>query len=175
MKKLALLLCLAGCSNDTTPTPQPQPQPKAALKRASDCIFFTAPAAWIEEEPSNNMRKAQFKVVDKEKKAGDAWFVISKLALQPIEPNIDRWAKQMGLESGKGVEMKGNHAFWLVDFTVAYTSDQGEETPSARMIAAILNSGSASWFFKLIGPTDTVADYKDDFIAMMKSVKDKGE
>lgn len=40
-----------------------------------------------------------------------------------------------------------------------------------RMLAAIVPHGEVSWFFKMTGPRDAVAEQMDNFLALIKSIK----
>jgi hypothetical protein len=167
----SLLLLAASCSNDTTPVTPPKQPDKPVAPSDPDLISFTAPGGWIKETPSNNMRKAQYRVPDREKKAADATFTLSKLTPQPFPPNLERWAMQMGCDVPKFEEFKETHKVYFAQLDGEYRSDSGDEVPAARMLGAMVDTGEAAWFFKLVGPADTVGDYKDDFLKMVKAAK----
>ncbi len=180
MKNLALaLVLLAACSNGNSSTPAPNPNPapkepaaKPPVKRAEGLISFTAPSGWIEEEPENNLRKAQLKVPDKEKKAADALFVLSKFGPQEVEPNLQRWAGQMQCDVPEAEEIAAAHKTFFADFKGHYRSGEtGDDIENARMLVAMVMDGDVTWFFKLTGHADTVGDWRDEFIAMLKGAK----
>jgi len=168
---LLVLLLAASCSNDTTPVTPPRQPDKPAVPADPDLISFDAPAGWVKEPPANNMRKAQFRVPDREKKAADAMFTLSKLSPQPFPPNLERWAMQMGCDVPKHEELQGVHKIFFAQLDGEYRSDAGDEVPAARMLGAMVDTGEAAWFFKLVGPIDTVGDYRDDFLKMLKAAK----
>ena len=39
------------------------------------------------------------------------------------------------------------------------------------MLGAIVEASDGPWFFKLVGPADTVGDWKDEYVAMLKAAK----
>jgi len=106
---IASLLTLMACSPDPTP-PAPKVAPDPAnvstepvvanidrpARPAGDVIKFDAPAGWTKEEPSNNMRKAQYKVPDKEKKGGDAQLALVYFGPRndALEDNLKRWPRR---------------------------------------------------------------------------------
>src|SRR5579862_4543925 len=137
MNKLPLVfLFLVSCSPDPTPPTPKAPEspgkepammmpPERPPRPAVDLIKFDAPAGWTKEEPSSNMRKAQYKIPDKEKKAADA-----QLALFYFGPNNDmlaenlkRWAQQMGADDPKSEVIQGKCKITLVDLKGTYTGD----------------------------------------------------
>src|SRR5947207_9400569 len=105
MNKLTMvILALVSCSPDPTP-PAPKAAPDASMplmaeqerapRPAVDLIKFDAPAGWTKEEPSSNMRKAQYKVPDKEKKGADAQLALFYFGArnEMLEDNLKRWAQ----------------------------------------------------------------------------------
>lgn len=179
MKQLAFaLLLLASCSPDPGPSgktdPAPTTDPAPATPRpAVKLIGFTAPAGWIQEEPTNNMRKAQYRVPDKQKQAKDALFVLSTTRTwspESFQENLDRWSAQMGGAAPKVETFVGQCKTTLVDLTGDYRSDfDPEPVTGARMLVAIVETPDAPWFFKMVGPQETVGGWRDDFVAMLKA------
>ena len=141
---------------------------------AQDVITFKAPEAWKKEEPSSNMRKGQYRIPDKEKTAKDAELAIFFFpgGGGGIKANIDRWAGQMGATDVKTEVLEGAHKIHLIDLKGTYTGDR-ETGPQegARMLGAIVEATDGPWFFKLVGPADTVGDWKDEYVAMLKAAK----
>jgi hypothetical protein len=141
---------------------------------AQDVIAFKAPEAWKKEEPSSNMRKGQYKIPDKEKTAKDAELAIFYFGANAggIKANVDRWAKQMGAEEVKTETIEGAHKIHLLDLKGTYTGDAAAgPQENQRMLGAIVEAGDGPWFFKLVGPADTVGDWKDEYVAMLKAAK----
>ena len=141
---------------------------------AQDVITFKAPEAWKKEEPSSNMRKGQYKIPDKEKTAKDAELAIFYFGAGAggIKANIDRWAQQMGATDVKTEVIEGAHKVHLLDLKGTYTGDAAAGPQAgARMLGAIVEATDGPWFFKLVGPADTVGDWKDEYVAMLKAAK----
>jgi hypothetical protein len=190
MKKTLIgLLLLAGCSPDAGPTPPPVPPVSAERSEAAppaepaesklppayagQSIPFKAPEGWESEEPSNRLRVAQYKVPDKAGKAEAAEFVLSTTRIWSDEmrhENVLRWGQQMGVDDPKAETLQGRHKILLVDLKGTYHSDFAPEPiPKARMLVATVEPGGAPWFFKLIGPEETVSGWREEFLEMVKA------
>ena len=79
-------------------------------------LGIMAPEEWIKEKPSNNMRKGQYRIPDKQKVAGDAALAIFHFSFaSPLQANIERWQGQMGGAEAKTEEIKGALKITLVD------------------------------------------------------------
>jgi hypothetical protein len=193
MNKLMIaILALVSCSPDPTPppltlAPDPatvtvEPPPMAEVERparpAVDLIKFDAPAGWSKEEPSSNMRKAQYKVPDKEKKAGDGQMALFYFGNRNdmLEDNLKRWASQMGAADPKTEVIQGKCKIHLVDLKGTYTGDNDKgPQDNQRLLAAVVENADGPWYFKLVGPADTVGPWKDEFVAMLKAAGTKEE
>jgi len=182
MKNLALaLLFLAACSPDagptaskTEPAPAPSPDPAPQPPRpAVKLIDFSAPSGWEKQDPTNNMRKAQYLVHDRQKQAKDALFVLSTTRAwgpDSMQENLDRWSAQLGGATPKVETFVGQCKVTLVDLTGDYRSDfDPEPIPGARMFVAVVETPDAPWFFKLVGPQETVGGWREEFVTMVKA------
>jgi hypothetical protein len=188
-KLLIAILALVSCSDDATPprpTAAPESPGSAAIasaperpaRPAVDVIKFDAPAGWVKEEPSSNMRKAQYKVPDKEKKGADAQMALFYFGARNdmLEDNLKRWAQQMGAADPKTEVLQGKCRIHLVDLKGTYTGDQQQGAQeNQRLLAAVVESADGPWYFKLVGPAETVGPWRDDFIKMLKGAGEKKE
>ncbi|HLY08899.1 MAG TPA: hypothetical protein VKW04_06255 [Planctomycetota bacterium] len=189
MNKLPIaFLLLASCSPDPTPpppkaapeTPGREPAmmapPERPARPAGDIISFDAPASWVKEEPSSNMRKAQYKVPDKEKKAGDAQLALFYFGPnnEMLDDNVKRWAQQMGAADPNAQVIQGKCKITLVDLKGTYTGDQkAGPQENARLLAAVVEAADGPWYFKLVGPAETVGPWRDEFVALLKGAGGK--
>lgn len=187
-KLLIALLALVSCSPDPVPPPPkaaPDPNapvmmeaPERPARPAVDLIKFEAPAGWVKEEPSSNMRKAQYKVPDKDKKGGDAQLALFYFGPRNdmLEENLKRWAQQMGAADPKPEVIQGKCKVTLVDLKGTYTGDQQNgPQDNTRMLAAVVENQDGPWYFKLVGPAETVGPWRDEFIKMLKGAGEKKE
>jgi hypothetical protein len=189
MNKLIIaLLALVSCSPDPTPPPPkmaPDPSttvepamPERPPRPAVDLIKFDAPSGWTKEEPSSNMRKAQYKVPDKEKKGADAQLALFYFGPRNdmLEDNLRRWAQQMGAADPKTEVLQGKCKIHLVDLKGTYTGDQQQgPQENQRLLAAVVENVDGPWYFKLVGPADTVGPWREEFITMLKAAGTKEE
>ncbi len=147
----------------------------AAAALQDEPVKFEAPREWTKETPSSPMRKAQYKVPDKEKKAADAQLTLFYFGAGGgggVEANLKRWAGQMGGAEAKPEKIEGKLKVTLVDLKGTYTEKPGA-TPieDARMLGAIVETDKGPWFFKLVGPADTVGDWRDEMVKLLKEAQ----
>ncbi|HUR38321.1 MAG TPA: hypothetical protein VM222_02455 [Planctomycetota bacterium] len=188
MNKLSLsFILLVSCSPDPTPpapkiAPEAKPEPAMMMppdrpaRPAVDVISFEAPAGWTKEEPSNNMRKAQYKVPDKAKKAGDAQLALFYFGPNndALKDNVQRWAQQMGADDPKAEVIQGKCKITLVDLKGTYTGDsKSGPQEKSRMMAAVVEAADGPWYFKLVGPEETVGAWREEFVTMLKGAGGK--
>jgi hypothetical protein len=147
----------------------------AALAPQDDKIIkFEAPKEWTQEKPSSSMRKAQYKVPDKEKKGKDAELILSFFGKNSggIEANLKRWSAQMGGVDAKPESIEGKCKVTLVDLKGTYTPGfGGDVVEEARMIAAMVETDDGPWFFKLVGPAGTVGGWKEEMVKLLKAAQ----
>ena len=189
LKPLLLALAtLVSCAPDAPPPPVAPPspssspaiqeQPERPARPAVDLIKFEPPAAWVKEEPANNMRKAQYKIPDKEKKGGDGQLAVFYFGNRNdmLNDNLKRWAQQMGHDDPKAEVIQGTCKVHLVDLKGTYTGDnqQGPQE-NQRMLAAVVEAEDGPWYFKITGPAATVGPWKDEVVKMLKTAGGKKE
>jgi hypothetical protein len=134
-------------------------------------LQFETPKEWVKGTPSSKMRKAQYGVPDKEKKAKDAEFAVFHFGkgAGSVEDNIKRWGGQMGVEKPKSEAIEGKCKVTLVDITGTYTERPGSAPiENARMLAAVVETPDGPWFLKLTGVADTVGDWREEFVKLLK-------
>jgi hypothetical protein len=146
----------------------------AVLLQDEKIIQFEAPKEWTKETPANRMRKAQYKVPDKEKKAKDAELTLFFFGPNAggVDANLKRWAAQMGQAAAKGEAIEGKCKVTLVDLKGTYTErPDADPVENARMLAAVVETAGGPWFFKLVGPADTVGDWREEYVALLKAAQ----
>ena len=146
----------------------------STLPQDEKVIKFEAPKEWTKETPSSRMRKAQYKIPDKEKKAKDAEFALFYFGANAgtIDANLKRWAGQMGQASATPEKIEGACKITLVDLKGTY-QERPDVDPieNARMLAAVVETADGPWFFKIVGPADTVGDWREETVKMLKEAK----
>lgn len=188
-------LVLSACSSDSgssgdqaEPAPpakqnasQQIPPPPAGSGHGETGMSWTAPAGWTEQQPSSGMRKAQFGVPGA---AGAAELVVFYFGPnQGGDPmtNAERWAGQFTKTDGTPAldAMKTEQASFggmktlMVEVEGVYRNSMAgpESFPDYKLLGAVVEGPDANWFFKLTGPTATVAENRDAFTAFLSSLR----
>ena len=173
----------SGARTLDIPAPR-SPTPAETRAGQPGKLSWTVPATWIEEQPANSMRFAQYRVPGA---AGDGECVVFYFGPgqggDPIS-NANRWAGQFSQPDGRPtaevmqiVELETTRvAVHLIEITGTYDGGMSsiEELPAAMLLGGIAQGSDAPWFFKFIGPEETVRAERAAFIAMMESAKIDG-
>ncbi|MCI0568251.1 MAG: hypothetical protein L0Z52_08705 [Acidobacteria bacterium] len=159
--------------------------PSAAPVEAGGGLIWTVPSSWIEEPPASSMRKAQYSLpaAPGDPEPGQcAVFYFGVGQGGDIQANVDRWAAQF-------VDAAGGHpAPTVTQGTVAgrkvmKVTTEGTYTPSPMMggdmtpkpgqklLGAIVEGPDSNWFFKCTGPKKTVELHREEFDALIGSVR----
>jgi hypothetical protein len=187
-----LLLALAGCSGGSDRQSEPAPaalKPTAAHGSAAAAggpLKFTPPADWISEKPSSSMRQAQYRLPRVEGDPEDGEVVVFYFQGQGggVQANIDRWIGQFQKADGRPANDDARTTkrevhgipLTLVDVSGTYLSSMGpmlsevKAKPGFRMVAAVAETGSGPWFFRMTGPAKTVARWEPSFQAFLETL-----
>jgi hypothetical protein len=181
---MASVWMLAACSEDSR-----EGAGSAAIKPprgSGSALKFTAPAGWVAETPSSAMRKAQYTLPRVEGDPEDAKMAVFFFEGQggSVQANIDRWIGQFHKADGSPatdaarISKKESHGIPLtiVDVSGTYKESMGPMTgttpkPNFRMLAAVAETGSGPWFFKLTGPAKTLAKWESSFHAFLDTIE----
>jgi hypothetical protein len=148
-------------------------------------LAWNAPSAWVSEKPASSMRRAQYKVPGS---AGDGECVVFYFGPgQGGDPmsNANRWAEQFSRADGSpaGSTMKtselevGGLKVFVVEVAGTYnggmtmTAAKPTPKPGYRLLGAVAPGPDANWYFKFTGPDATVAEQRDAFLSMVRSLK----
>jgi hypothetical protein len=153
-------------------------------------IAFEPPAAWTSEPVSSSMRKAQYRIPGSKGPESDGLMVVFYFGTGQggsVDLNIDRWKGMFSTADGKPVpdtaikresrEVNGMKVTTL-DVTGRYVDPMagGSGTPPAgdsRMLSAIIETTQGLWFFKGVGPVETMSTHTENFMKFVDSVKKK--
>jgi hypothetical protein len=153
---------------------------------AASELRFTPPDGWISERPTSAMRKGQYRLPRAEGDAEDAELVVFYFEGQggSVQANIDRWIGQFekpaggSAAEGAKVTKRQSHGIpvTLVDCSGTYTGgggpmSAGPAKPNYRMLAAVAETPSGPWFFKLTGPARTVARWESSFSRFLDTIQ----
>ena len=98
------------------------------------------------------------------------------LPSSPLLANVNRWEGELGLppsdDAGldkvvQHIDSDGGAHVDLVDLTGPESADK----PRQRMLAALIENQGRTWFFKAVGPAETMGAQRDNFEKFLRSVK----
>jgi hypothetical protein len=62
----------------------------------------------------------------------------------------------------------------MVDLKGTYTGDsKAGPQENSRMMAAVVEAADGPWYFKLVGPAESVGPWREEFITMLKGAGGK--
>jgi hypothetical protein len=141
----------------------------------------TVPTEWVGEQPTNTMRTAQYKLpgdsdvrvyVFKFPKGGDS----PMGNMDDTDANIERWkAEYMEAMNVETKTYENGATAFAADGTFKKKKHMGDneytEMPDYMTLAALIPTDSAVFTFKMNGPKEEVQAQKDNFMAMIESIK----
>ncbi len=148
-------------------------------------ISWDDPAAWKRVAPTSAMRKASYVIPKAAGEAEDATLAVFYFGPSSgggVEPNIRRWVGQFkGVDESqvKRQERDANglhqHVVEIVSgtFLSGMPGQATSEKQNHALLGAIVASPTGHYFFKLTGPTKTVAAARADFFKLLDSTKPK--
>ncbi len=148
-------------------------------------LGWKVPAGWVEEPPSSNLRKAQYKVPGPGGNGECIVFYFGPGQGGDAMSNAQRWASQFKQADGSTSEqsMKTKNyqvgGIPVLEVEVAGTYAGGmtmtmapaEDKPGYMLLGAVAQGPDSNWFFKFTGPESTVKGQRDAFEQMIKSLK----
>ena len=145
-------------------------------------IDFAVPASWQSEPPASSMRIAQAAIPGPGGRGDLVVFYFGPGGGGGVEANIQRWIDQMEVPAGTSpapetFEANGYRVTWIDVPGTLKPSTMGTgpttEQPNSRLLGAVVEGAGGPWFFKATGPDSTISAERDDFLAMLKSVRAK--
>lgn len=196
---LAALVATAACSKKapeptaTAPiptssapqSPQVAPAPTAigSVQQEPLHITWVDPPAFRRVPPSNPMRKAAFVVPHAASDHEDGELTVFYFGPGQggsIDANVERWIGQFSDVKPGAVKRADRDAGGLREHTVELDSGtfsggmgmgDGKPKPHYGLLGGIVETPSGPYFFKLTGPSATVAQAKPDFYKLLDSIK----
>lgn len=161
-------------ANPAGPVSGDQTMANTAVPTATGAdLTWTAPAHWT-AKPASAMRRGSFSIKGD---GGDADLSITAFpgSTGGLLANVNRWRGQLGLAPLADADVAANTTsidagelhLTVVDFT---GNASGKPT---RILGAIVPHGTDTWFFKLMGPDQLVANEKPAFLEFLKTIKSR--
>jgi hypothetical protein len=151
-----------------------------------DGMKAAIPGSWQQEKPENRLRYLQFKLPKVKDDKEDAVLIVTKIG-GSAEENIKRWKAQLIPPEGKSlddavkvteIKIGGVKAPYL-DGSGTYKDNPQPFNPQSktinrpnyRLLAIHYEGKDDPYQFKLYGPADTVANYKQGLEDWLKGLK----
>jgi hypothetical protein len=150
-------------------------------------LTWDTPATWTQEQPSNAMRMAQYRVPAAGGDTEDGECVVFYFGPGQggdAPSNVARWVSMFSTPAGGPVEGKvseqklGDKLVTRIEAAGTYQPTammMGGPPPSRKpgslMLGAIVPGADANWFFRCIGPQKTIAANRGAFDGFIASVK----
>lgn len=169
---------LDGTRSPNSP-PDQGPAPAPALR-------YSVPATWQREPVRSPLRSDQYRLPRAAGDAEDAELAVFGGIGGSVEDNVTRWRGQFTTPDGRPIPDEGlvRESFevgslrvTVVDLAGRYAADAmmagGPAVPrdNYRLLAAVVEGAAGPVFFKVVGPAETVAQYRADFLAMLRTLK----
>ena len=163
-------------------------QGSASRKLVVDRLEFVLPSAWVVEQPTSTMRKAQLRLPGDGD--SDAELVIYNFGTTPeaggsVEANFDRWCGQFvqadGRDSTEVATRRESQisgmAVHTIDISGRYVAavrpgnPEMHDKPDHRMLGSVIISPAGKYFLKLLGPSSTVEKHAARYEEFLRSLK----
>lgn len=146
-------------------------------------LAMAIPESWQQEPPDNEFRLAQYRVPGAED-AGDGTFTIFQFGRTQggsLEDNLQRWTQQFTDGAGGPVRPTIDQfevgAMHITTHEASGMFSGGMGSPPQEnytVINAMVGTPGGSFFPKLAGPSATIAQHRDAFIAMLRALEWRG-
>ncbi len=168
---LSSLLVLAGCYRVVMPG-----------------LSYSPPDGWIREEPTSEYRMIQYRLRGENEQIGDARLVVAYFGHQgarSVESNFDRWINLFEQSDGRPsrdvarIERRNVNGFEVHELSLEGTYvaavtpgfDEHLNRTGRRLEAAVVFSEAGPYYFKAVGPSETVTRWEASFEALLASLK----
>ena len=152
-------------------------------------LTFKVPAAWKKEQPKSAMRQAQLKVdpVKGDTEPAELVLFVFPNGAGTVDANIDRWESQfveaggktpkakVDKKKGKGVDVTRVEISGRYVAAVSPGAAEKNNKAEYRLLGAIVETPTAGYFFKMVGPDKTMIGAREGFDAMIASIAKSGE
>jgi hypothetical protein len=186
----AALLALPAC-NKAPAEPEAHPSSSSDSAPAVAPLIWDAPPAWAKLEVSGGPKKAAYQVAmagdDKEEAEAQVLFFGTGAKGDPAA-NFKEWFDQFDGNVGAGASREAFAAHQLQVETVEVSGTykipltrppRGRKAAPVQMVknkwrlygAVVRTPDRGNWFFKLVGPDETVQAAKSAFRAMVESAR----
>lgn len=183
---LSVLLGMASCeSAPAEPTPS---KPRAAPERAPS-LEWTAPPTWnVERTAESGEYRAKYSIPTSGDAKHPAELLVSRIGNADVKERLDALLADFegpGKEAAKRQELTvGDFTVTVLEVGATYKFPMGppigpNKKAPAHVIkdnwraigAGVTTKDRGNWFFRLVGPSDTVEGARSAFMAMLNGLK----
>ena len=148
-------------------------------------VTLAVPKSWTEKTPTSSMRAATWTISGKAGDAELAVFYFGSGGAGGAQANLDRWLGQFeqpdGSKSADKAKIEKKQIAGMPVTTVELTgryvatmmpgASEKHDNPDFMMLAAIVETSAGPYYYKLVGPKDTVGGARKDFRGFIESQK----
>jgi hypothetical protein len=189
MRGRVLTLAFLGLFSCCWAAPATEPRDDKDNVVTLDGLKSKAPADWVKEQPSSQMRVGQFKLPGANGKdpAELSIYFFGEGQGGSADANVKRWRDMFTTAEGKKSDDLGKVDITKIgDVKVTYLDVQGTylsrvpplapnakivAKPDHRMLGVIFESKNGPYFIRVVGPSATVEKHKKGFDEWLKSFK----
>jgi hypothetical protein len=140
-------------------------------------LKLTVPAGWKSEPPTSSMRAAQLAVPGTGGEGQLTVFHFGAGGGGGVDANLERWLSQVVLDPGTEPKREVIEAppmkIHFVDASGKVTASRVGSFPAQdqqgwRLFGAVIEAEGGPWYFRLVGPKDTLAAQRDTFLKMLR-------
>jgi hypothetical protein len=149
-------------------------------------LTYTPPETWQKEPVKGPLRYEQYRLPRAPGDTEDAELVVSTGIGGGLALNLARWRGQFSLPNGQPVPDEGvvqqtleanGLRITVVDIAGRYnagammTGMPSTPKDNYRMLGAIVETAGGLWYFKALGPAETIGVHRDEFLAFLHTIE----
>jgi hypothetical protein len=187
-RAMTLLVACVALLSLSEPSVATEPRDEKGAVVTLDGLSSKAPAEWVVEKPSSNLRVNQFKLPGANGKdpADLGIFFFGQGQGGPADANVKRWRGMFTTADGKKSDDLGKVETMKVgDVQITYLDVQGTylaqmpgnpnakavAKPEYRMLGVVFESKNGTYFIRAVGPAATIEHHKKGFDEWLKNFK----
>lgn len=156
-----------------SPADQPAVTTEATEKHIAG-VTLTIPVGWEERPPASEFIQAEYRLSGD---AGPARLTMSSTG-GGVAANLERWYTQFTRAADdpqpwQSTVMVEDVEATILELTGTFRDGFSGEPPKSNwsLLGAAIPTGPATFFVKLTGPRETVADRRDEFLQLIKTAR----
>lgn len=144
--------------------------PKDVPSASPNALVFQTPKGW-QKSPPGVLIKHSFEITQGDDQAKVTVVALSAQSKNLLPQNINRWRAQIDLPRQNEKEVLKAANPIKIDKQPGTLIDLHNPENKKRILAAIVNHGEQTWYFKMMGNASLVENQRKTFQSFLKSVK----